>query len=288
MRHETCPTCRIPGADDPDVRRTILVAESIAPAAFIHHHHLVHCGGCGQWWFDDVVIGGLGIPVPARRDTELCACDENLPQYSRSAIHVPMPESECACTKADVDKYSLPVNIGRGGHYQAGRGHDRVPDRLDLGHAQPVPRAEAAHDISAHLDDQDAFIVSAPPRALAAATKALGNLRNSACYLDYGYPTVLRMRSPHLAEAAAMTTAQIPGTTCAVFVIPKSACPAKRLQGLLHDMADIPADGSQDVLLLDATGGKRMEFPVLLVEAFARSDPRFAAQLAANDLRSQS
>ncbi len=107
MRHETCLYCRTSGAGDPSVQALILVSETIG--AQMHHHHTVRCGGCGAWWFDDVVIGGLGIPVASRRDTVLCGCDDGLPQYALSAVLVPQPESGCACTKTETEKYALPI-----------------------------------------------------------------------------------------------------------------------------------------------------------------------------------
>ena len=93
MRNETCLFCQIPGAGDPDAQKFILISESVG--RLTHHHHTVRCGGCGQWWFDDLVIGGLGIPVPSRRDTMLCECDDDLPQYAISVILVPKSEAEC-------------------------------------------------------------------------------------------------------------------------------------------------------------------------------------------------
>ena len=93
MRHETCLFCQILGAGDPDAQKFILISESVG--RLTHHHHTVRCGGCGQWWFDDLVIGGLGIPVPSRRDTMLCECDDDLPQYAISVILVPKSEAEC-------------------------------------------------------------------------------------------------------------------------------------------------------------------------------------------------
>ena len=110
MRHETCLTCQVPRPGDPDVQALILIAESFGGQ--MHHHHTVRCDGCGQWWSDDLVMGGLGIPVPRRRDTELCACEDDLPQYARAAVLVPMAEDACSCTKADAEKHSLPIRLG--------------------------------------------------------------------------------------------------------------------------------------------------------------------------------
>jgi hypothetical protein len=115
VRHETCLVCRLAG--DPDVQPVILISEAIGVP--MHHHHTVHCSACSEWWFDDVVMGGLGIPLPSRRDTELCSCKDGLPQYAQAAVMVPMEESECECTKAQVERYQLPVRVGSQGAAQA-------------------------------------------------------------------------------------------------------------------------------------------------------------------------
>lgn len=277
MRHETCLACRLPGAVDLNVRQMILVAESIASAEFMHHHHLMHCSGCGGWWFDDVVIGGLGIPVPSRRDTELCPCDEALTQYTQSAIHVAEPENRCACMKAKVDEFSIRIPLPAG-----------KPGSGAMRHHETVPREEAVRDISAHVGGQDAFIVSVPSDALADITQRLRKLAGSTCYLDYGAPAVARFRSPHLPEAMAVARSQPPGTAIAVFIVPKTV-PAVHLSKLLGSQlhgVDIPADGSQDLLMIHSRD--RMDWPALLVDAIGEHDPQFAVQLYANDLRNQS
>ena len=112
MRNETCLICRTPGAGDPDVQALILISESIG--GLVHHHHTIKCGGCGQWWFDDVVMGPLRVPVPRRRDTVLCDCEDDLPQYAMAVVLVPGDESACACTKAQCERFSLPIRIGAG------------------------------------------------------------------------------------------------------------------------------------------------------------------------------
>lgn len=110
MRHETCLNCQAGTVTEPNIRKLVMLSESLSPAA--HHHHTIKCDGCGAWWFDDVVIGGLGIPVPVRRDTELCGCEDGLPQYTVSAVMVPKPEAECACTRAETERLSLPIRVG--------------------------------------------------------------------------------------------------------------------------------------------------------------------------------
>jgi len=89
------------------------MSESVG--ATMHHHHTMKCG-CGVWWFDDIVLNGLGIPTPIRRDTELCRCPDGLDQYLTSAAIVPGAEDEdCARTKAETERRSLPIRLGKGG-----------------------------------------------------------------------------------------------------------------------------------------------------------------------------
>lgn len=111
MRHEMCPSCRAAEPAERGLAALAVVAESLGGQ--VHHHHRVSCEACGAWWFDDVVIGGFGFPIPARRDTMLCGCDESLPQYLRGIVMVAAPESECRCTAADVEQHGLPVRLGR-------------------------------------------------------------------------------------------------------------------------------------------------------------------------------
>jgi hypothetical protein len=75
-----------------------------------HHHHIVRCAGCGSWWFDDTVTGG--IPEPARRDTVICGCPED--GYRGTIVMAPMPESECRCTAADAAGYAEPDRMPGG------------------------------------------------------------------------------------------------------------------------------------------------------------------------------
>lgn len=115
MRHETCLNCQAGVTADRQVIAMVFVSESLG--GHVHHHHTMKCDGCGRWWFDDVSFNGLGIPTANRRDTEMCGCPDGLPQYTSSATIVPVPDDECACTKAETEKRSLPIHLkpARGG-----------------------------------------------------------------------------------------------------------------------------------------------------------------------------
>jgi hypothetical protein len=110
MRHETCLNCQTGVAAGRNVIALVVVAESVAGDR-MHHHHTTKCDGCGRWWFDDISFNGLGIPVANRRDTEMCGCPDGLPQYASAAVQVPVPDEECVCTKAAVERHSLPIRL---------------------------------------------------------------------------------------------------------------------------------------------------------------------------------
>ncbi len=271
MRHENCLACRTPGAFSPELRELLLITESVAGPDFMHHHHTVECGGCRQWWFDDVVIGGLGIPVASRRGTGFCPCDDSLKQYTSGIVHVPAPESKCECTKAKVDEFRLDLR------------RPARPGEHEPSHSTVMPRDSAVREIGTRVGDQTAFIIAVPPDALARVARALRGLPGTDCYLDIGASGVFSLRSPHLAEVATLVRGQPPGTACAVFTVPKTI-PARRLSKLLG--VEIPADGSQDLVMIQTRG--LFDLPALLVDAIGVHDPRFAAEIYANDLRNQS
>jgi len=103
MRHETCVTCKLSSDLTPLQRLATEFAEQLG--ADVHHHHAVSCGSCGRWWFDDVVLSPLGIPVPGRRDTVFCACHEDgRAVFIPSVVIVRVPESGCHCTVAEINR----------------------------------------------------------------------------------------------------------------------------------------------------------------------------------------
>jgi hypothetical protein len=78
----------------------LIIAESLTGG---HHHHVMSCGQCGAEWFEDVVIGGFGMPIPSRRDTVLCPCPEDGRLiYTPSVMLVRTPERSCRCGPAEL------------------------------------------------------------------------------------------------------------------------------------------------------------------------------------------
>jgi hypothetical protein len=110
MRYGSCLACVV--LSDRRLVTLAAVPEMLGDHCHHHHHHTVLCETCGSWWFDDVVVGGLGLPVPARRDTVLCGCPEDGEHgYSKTIVMAPMPEADCHCTAADVERYAMPVRL---------------------------------------------------------------------------------------------------------------------------------------------------------------------------------
>jgi hypothetical protein len=108
VRYDNCLACAV--TSQRQLVALAMVAESLSPDS--HHHHTVRCTDCGIWWFDDTVIGGLGLPVAARRDTVLCGCPEDgASRYEQSVVLIPMPEADCRCTAAEVERQSVPVRM---------------------------------------------------------------------------------------------------------------------------------------------------------------------------------
>lgn len=111
MRHESCLNCRHGAQAGTPARLLTGFAESIAPD--MHHHHAVKCEDCLAWWFDDAVIGGLGIPVSSRRDTVMCDCPEDgADRFTQIIIQVPVPEKDCRCDAAEVRRHAVDIRLG--------------------------------------------------------------------------------------------------------------------------------------------------------------------------------
>jgi len=97
VRAGTCLACSVPGISDP----LLFVIEALSPRH--HHHHVMSCENCGRSWFEDVVRGAFGQPVPSRRDTVLCGCPEDgADRFTPSVMFVPWPEAECRCGQREL------------------------------------------------------------------------------------------------------------------------------------------------------------------------------------------
>lgn len=144
-----------------------------------------------------------------------------------------------------------------------------------------VARAEAVAVLAGRYESRDAYLVTAGPDELAAAMKRLGGVPGCTCWLDNGTDTVLTFTGDVIAMLPVLMDtlpSQVP--LCGVLAIPKTIS-ASDISAALGQ--DIPADGSQDLILLAPPDTGEITWPLCLVQAIARSDPRAAADLVRAD-----
>jgi hypothetical protein len=95
--------CKLSGDITPLQRFSAQFAEQLGPD--VHHHHTVFCEDCGGEWFDDAVIGPLGILVPSRRDSVMCPCPaDGRVSFTPNIVLVRVSEARCRCTIADFSR----------------------------------------------------------------------------------------------------------------------------------------------------------------------------------------
>lgn len=138
----------------------------------------------------------------------------------------------------------------------------------------------AAAEIAGHIADRTAFIVSVPPALTASAAGRLAAIRDCRWYADNGEQVIV-LAGRGIAMAAALD-ALAPGSAACVAVIPKTVS-AGRLSRVLGQ--EIPADGSQDLIVLKPGRRGPFETPVLLVQALDQVYPGTAAAYEAADVR---
>ncbi|MET8134663.1 hypothetical protein ABZV24_22370 [Streptomyces sp. NPDC005251] len=136
-----------------------------------------------------------------------------------------------------------------------------------------LARDTAVHQIAQHIADRDAYLVTCPPTTLPILSRALDSLPAWSAYLDNGTGAVLRTD-----RAGALLVADLLMETAGVLVVPKTV-PAVELGQVVGQ--DIPADGSQDLVVLMPPGGEPIFWPLLFIDALDIVDPTVAAQLRA-------
>jgi hypothetical protein len=145
----------------------------------------------------------------------------------------------------------------------------------------PVPRADAVTALADRYGSRDTYLVTAGPGDLANAMKRLGSLPGCACWLDNGTGEVLTFTGDIIAALPALLDAlPAPGPYAAVLAVPKTV-PAADISAALG--RNIPADGSQDMIMLTAPDGDHLTWPMCLVEAIACTDPSTAAGIVRAD-----
>lgn len=140
-----------------------------------------------------------------------------------------------------------------------------------------LDRDKAVQRIADRIADRDAYVITAPPDTLPLLSRTLDGIPGWTAYLDSGIPAIL-----HTDRAGALLVADLLMDTAAVIVVPKTV-PASELSKVVGQ--EVPADGSQDLVVLMPPDGGPIFWPLLFVDALAIVDPPVAAQLRAHQIR---
>lgn len=140
-----------------------------------------------------------------------------------------------------------------------------------------IGRPAAVHQIAAPLADRSAFVIVTPPDLVADIAPRLGRLPTGwTAYLDNGTPVVVATGEPK--AIALMAALSLPGGITAVVTVPKTV-PAVMLTEAVGQ--EVPADGSQDLIMLHSGWNRPIIWPMLFVDALEQVDPRATAQIRA-------
>ncbi|MET8098131.1 hypothetical protein ABZV29_16875 [Streptomyces sp. NPDC005236] len=139
-----------------------------------------------------------------------------------------------------------------------------------------LSRDTAVQRIARRIAARDAYVITAPPTSLPRLSSALTELKGWHAYLDSGTPAVMRTD-----RAGALLVADLLMETAGVIVVPKTV-PASELGEVVGQ--ELPADGSQDLVVLMPTDGGPIFWPLLFVDALALVDPPVAAHLRAQHI----
>ena len=139
-----------------------------------------------------------------------------------------------------------------------------------------IDRATAVQEIAGRIRDRDAYVITAPPDTLPLLSRTLDGISSWSAYLDSGTPAILRTD-----RAGALLVADLLMETAGVIVVPKSV-PAAELSKVVGQ--EVPADGSQDLVVLMPPDGGPVFWPLIFVDALEVVDPPVAAQLRAHHI----
>ncbi|MDJ0341777.1 hypothetical protein [Streptomyces sp. PH10-H1] len=137
-------------------------------------------------------------------------------------------------------------------------------------------RPQAVKRIADHIADRDSYVITVPPDALTSFAHRLCDIPDWNAYLDNGTGTVL-----HTGHALTLLACDLIIETAAVVIVPKTVPTAVLTEAVGRD---VPADGSQDIVILTGPAGRPVFWPLLLVDAIEIVDPAVAAQLRANQI----
>lgn len=140
---------------------------------------------------------------------------------------------------------------------------------------QLLDRETAVRRIGDALADRTAFVITMPPGTVSVLAARLSPVPAWCAYLDNGTPTALATSDPTCLRTAAALAPMV-----GVLIVPKTV-PATQLSDVVGQV--VPADGSQDVVILTASSrtGSPVFWPLLFIDAVSRVDPQLAAQLRA-------
>ncbi|RPE34776.1 hypothetical protein [Kitasatospora cineracea] len=139
-----------------------------------------------------------------------------------------------------------------------------------------IPREEAVRRLADTLADRTEYLITIPPGIGPQLAAGLDRVERWTALLDVGAPEVLST-----GDLGAFQQAHGLVPVGGVLIVPKTV-PHQAVSKLVRQR--IPADGSQDVLLITDRNGAPTYWPLLLVDAVDRVDPILAAQLRANSL----
>jgi hypothetical protein len=145
-----------------------------------------------------------------------------------------------------------------------------------------LSRQGAVSRIAAAFADRTAYIVAGDMGALATVMERISE-PGAVCFFDQGMTTVLAVKGEpitRMPEVLALLPAPIRAVAIATMTVPKTV-PARVLGAAVGQ--EVPADGSQDVLMVRSADASEQVWPVLLIEAIGRSDPESAMAIAAAD-----
>ncbi|WP_405017383.1 hypothetical protein OHV05_10115 [Kitasatospora sp. NBC_00070] len=134
-------------------------------------------------------------------------------------------------------------------------------------------RTKAVRRVADALADRTSFVITIPPGTAQALASSLAQMFPWTAYLDNGTGEVLAT-----SDAGSLEMTDLFFPVSGVLLVPKTV-PASALSRVVGQT--VPADGSQDIIvLIDRDGGSTV-WPWLFIEALALVDPDAAAQIKA-------
>lgn len=134
-----------------------------------------------------------------------------------------------------------------------------------------ISRDRAVQQLAGHITARDSYIITVPPAALAAMAERLDDLTGWMAYVDNGTGLILRT-----GQRGTLDITHMVSSAATVVVVPRTT-PAGELSAVIGQ--EIPADGSQDIVILTGPPGAPVFWPALFVAALDLTAPETAAAL---------